>query len=1070
MKRFLAAAAIAPLCFAALEARAQTTINDARTAPVQTSTTGDLTIGAGGSITVPGGAAVTLDSNNTFSNAGLLQIQNATTEATGLLVTSSAGTINNSGTINITDNEELKDLDGDGDTDGPYVSATTPRFGIHVLNPFTGAITNSGQILIRGNNSAGLLVDNGVTGNVSLGGGFVVVGSNSYGARLLGPIVGNVEQTGSISATGENAVGLAVEGPVTGRLVLNGAISATGFRYNYRGTDAQMAKLDADDLLLGGPAVKITQSVSGGILVNGARGNTDDLDPDDNSSTPDITDPNPDEDHDGILDTADLTSSTITSYGPAPALQVGGADAITLGAVGTDVSGYGLVIQGTVTGNGVFDGYSATGAQIGGLGGTVDTGAGISNSGTISGNAVLADATGLNLAAGAIAPTLLNNGSIQAQSTSTAAGSAEPDVTALRIGAGATLGALTNNGSVIAVIAGPKGTATAVLDEAGSLGQITNTGSITAIVQPNDASETLTGHGVALDLRNNTAGVTVTQSANANAALSPSITGDILFGSGSANLNLQQGKITGDVAFGSGTNTFVINGSKSTTVDGVTTTVPDATFLGALTNTGSLSVSVLSGSLLNTSSAAVNLTSLDIGSAGTIGVMVDPAAQGGSRATQYIVSGAANLADGAKIDVAFASKLTQSQTFTIIQAGSLTSAGLDSALLGDTPFLYKTSLTLSGNAINLEIDRRTAAELGLTGNRANAFESIFDAFDRDAGLASSLLGKTNQAGFNELYNQLLPDYSGGVFHSVATGARAVMRAGVEEPEGMVNNQRRSWLQEVGFGTRHEGNGADIAYDSAGFGLAGGVERATGGSGTLGASAAYISADIDDDNRRGDSRLTASALMASVYWRTAVNDRLMLNADLTAGYAWFDSDRNIIDTDDTGAQVLQRQAGGKWSGALAGVRVGAAYNVPMGRFYLRPDVVLDYVYLYEGSYDEKGGGDAIDLAVDSRSSSEAAAEAGLTVGARFGRGFRWGPELRVAYRTNLSERLADTGARLLSGGNPFLLQALDVDQSRLLIRAAIRGGSRYANLAFEATGDIGDIYQAYEGRLIVRFIF
>jgi hypothetical protein len=51
-----------------------------------------------------------------------------------------------------------------------------------------------------------------------------------------------------------------------------------------------------------------------------------------------------------------------------------------------------------------------------------------------------------------------------------------------------------------------------------------------------------------------------------------------------------------------------------------------------------------------------------------------------------------------------------------------------------------------------------------------------------------------------------------------------------------------------------------------------------------------------------------------------------------------------------------------------------------------------------------------------------------------------------------------------------LTALGVDRSRLVVRAALRGGSRYAHLALEGTGDIGDVYTAYEGRLVVRFIF
>jgi outer membrane autotransporter protein len=287
---------------------------------------------------------------------------------------------------------------------------------------------------------------------------------------------------------------------------------------------------------------------------------------------------------------------------------------------------------------------------------------------------------------------------------------------------------------------------------------------------------------------------------------------------------------------------------------------------------------------------------------------------------------------------------------------------------------------------------------------------------------------------------------------------------------MQTDQRRSWLQEVGFTTRRDADGVDVAYDSAGFGLAGGIEDPLKSGGVRGLSLAYVSSDIDDANRRAFSKLTASALLGSVYWRDQLSNGLLLNASLTGGYAWFDSDRHVIDEDSTGARILQRQAGGKWSGALGAARLAASYNLDLGRFYIKPAVTVDYVYLYEDGYREHGGGSAVDLAVNHRTSYEGAAEAGVTFGGHFGRTFKWDPELHVGYRTNISEGLSTTTARFLAGGNPFLMKALGVDQNSLVVRAAVRGGSRYANVALEATGEIGDIYSAYEGRLIVRFIF
>src|SRR5436190_1202503 len=808
-RRFFAAAAMAPLCFAALEARAQTTITDARTTAVQTSTTGDLTISASGSVTVTDAAAVKLDTPATVTNNGTLDVKDAPSPATGILVTAPSGAVITSGVINVTDTEVLKDADGDGDLDGVFVTSTVPKFGIRVTNPFTGNITQSGgQILIRGNNSAAIAVESGMTGDLITRGQSVLVGANSYGIRVTGPLTGNIDIGGSVSAQGENSEAVSVQGPVSGRMIIQGSVTSTGYRYATRQLNFDLSKLDTDDLRQGGPGVRVTSSIVGGLLINATTVNSDNLNPDNDTSTADIPDPHPDEDGDGIPDLNE-SDGVITSFGAAPGLLIAGPGAIVLGNVGTGLSAYGLAIKGTVVGNGLFDGFDGTAVQLGGGGGAVNTSGGVRVAGLVFGSAALANARGMVFAAGASAPTLLVDGQIQAATTSSLG--ASPTATALQIDAGASLASLTNNGVMAAGIQGATGTAIVIKDNAGSLGQITNTGTIHAGLNQVNATDVIVGKSIAMDLSANTTGVAITQTHNTAETVTPTIIGSIALGSGADSLTVLEGAVTGDVDFGAGANSLTINGTKTTTdaTTNVATTVVNGSVTGKVTTTGTLSVAVLSGSLVTSATGSVILTTLNVGSAGTLGFTINPAGGAGDSGTQYLVSGPASFANGSKINLLFGSKLNTTQTFNLVQAANLSNAGLSTELLGATPFIYTTALNTSATSLSVTVGRRPTDQLGLFGSRAAAYDPVFAAFDADPGVSQALLSKTDQASFAQFYNQLLPDYSGGGFHSLATAGRAVMRAQAEEPAGMQTTQRRSWLQEVGFTTKNEGSAAEI---------------------------------------------------------------------------------------------------------------------------------------------------------------------------------------------------------------------------------------------------------------------
>ena len=100
-------------------------------------------------------------------------------------------------------------------------------------------------------------------------GAITVIGDRGVGVRA-DSVSGDVRIRGAITVQGEGSVGVQV-GPIDGQLLLQNAITATGYRSADRLTDAQRAKLDADDLKQGGSAVRITGDVGKGVRSTGRR-------------------------------------------------------------------------------------------------------------------------------------------------------------------------------------------------------------------------------------------------------------------------------------------------------------------------------------------------------------------------------------------------------------------------------------------------------------------------------------------------------------------------------------------------------------------------------------------------------------------------------------------------------------------------------------------------------------------------------------------------------------------------------------------------------------------------------
>src|SRR5690606_6797302 len=287
-------------------------ISTAITQPVKTSTikngaADSITITSSGSVKPSGGTAVTMDSDHAVTNQGTIGISNASGAIGILAAAGTSGNIVNSGTITVDESYTPTDADNDGDLDGPFAQGSN-RFGIRTGGTHSGNVVNSGTITVEGNDPRAIRLVGALTGNLIQDGMTKVVGDRSVGVRA-DAITGNVRQAGEVSAQGEDAIGARFAGDVTGAMVIQGKISSTG----YRNTTAPSStdKLDADDLLQGGPVVLIEGNVTGGIHLAVAP---KDSDADDK-----------DEDDDGIED-AKEGNAALTSYGAAPALAVGATD------------------------------------------------------------------------------------------------------------------------------------------------------------------------------------------------------------------------------------------------------------------------------------------------------------------------------------------------------------------------------------------------------------------------------------------------------------------------------------------------------------------------------------------------------------------------------------------------------------------------------------------------------------------------------------------------------------------------------------------------------------------------
>lgn len=1038
-RRLRLLAAAAPFAILAAPSHAQTITSEVTT-PVTTSTAnggaaGDVTISPTGSVTLPSGSAVTIDSDNSVDNQGVISIEDAD-DAVGIRANPGVTSgVLNSGAISITESAALADTDNDGDLDGPLATGER-RVGILIEGgaPFTGNINNQSgaSITVEGNESAGIRTAGQLDGNLTSSDGITVLGDDSFGIDIQNGVTGDINLDGATTARGSNAAGVSVMGDVGGALDIGGSVLSSGFRETSRRSTADSrALLDADDLINAGPALAVGGSLGEGLLI------------------------------DGPVDSSDNTpSGTVQQIGSGPAVLISAAwDA----ARATDVvvspvtgSTYGLVNRGLINASGVNDGFSATALRIegsGGLNAIVD--GGILVGGGITASAFDADSMAIDIRDGGSTPTL--DVSADASVTATAESSGNDSATAINVAAGGSLPQIINDGRIIASVNDGPGATTAILDASGTLLLVENAGAIRAVNALAADSTDTPGDQVAIDLSTATADAVVRQLQRSADATAPDIRGDIRFGSGADLLDIQSGAVDGDVAFGDGADQIRITGSGSLS--------------GALSDSdGLLVVYVEDGTLSLENTGDLNISELTVGADGQLEFVVD-ATSGTTVAPRLVVAGDATLADGAALAPRLLGISTTAQSFEIINAANLVApADIADIVSTNIPYLYEAELVRdpgNANAVLLTLAPRSSTSLGMNTNQAAAYPAVLASLATNADVGTALANLSTEAEFFSAYNQLLPDYSSAALQLAAANLDSAVGA-VGTRLNAVRAQREGetgvWVSEYGVYQDRDSDAASPGWRGQGFGLAAGVDRPFGPFYAVGANLA-MAANQWEEREGFDDPVSVITAHFGAYAAAAFGN-FLFDAYAGGGGDFYDSNRDVRFAN------LTRETSAEWSGYHANASMRASYEITSGPLIILPTVSIDYLRLEEDGYSESGGGAGIDLEVLDRTSDSTTATAMLVVGGRFNRTGRtwWSPRLRVGYRSALSSSAPVTMARFAGSTNYFTLMASDLPDSGAIAGFSFAAGSRHSSFVFDYDADIRDGFLGHVARVSFRFVF
>lgn len=1062
-----------------------------RTTPADTTTgdgngPGNITVQAGGSITVSGATAATINSSNSLTNSSTIS-NNQESNATAVLVQTTKngvannliGSINNLGGINVLGPSTTSSL----------VTADVLNAGIKVsgLGTLTGDIVNaslsggttesptvtSGSILVGGNGSSGILLQSNLIGNLANNGSIVLNGNNTFGIATTGRITGNFTQGGVLTAGGTGAIGVYLGGGIDGTALFSGSITAGTGSVRTSTNGVTLVTLDPTPAKAG---IWIAGDVTQGINVLGNR-----LTRAEEAKDPTTA---------GTITPPDSTTAVVGNAGMI--IGQGGLASpanITISA-GSATSGFSFKNQGNILVDGTTKGLVTTGIDIHGLlsGGTIYTtrlGDGIWNDkGNIEAAAQDAQVTGLSIGSYAVVSRFQNDGDFlisTVDSTSSAltgkAGTKGGNAYGLLIDALGVMPNFGNSGNFVVSAQGGATSAYGIVDRSGTLVNIVNSGLINTAVQ-NGSTGTLT----AIDLSANTKGASINNTGTiignvflgaGNSAITltgkdASIAGNITFQNGATKtgnsaFTMNGGLVTGIASLGNGTHTVTLtNGAKATG--------------GIAQGTGKLTLNVDASALTILSARPIVASSATFTGASVLTFDINSNAatlpNGILQSTGTVTFGA-----GSKITAALTGLIDGTKAITAIRANSLV-LGAPLSQIATSPNSYINATTFSldttnPNTLLLTVRRKTATELALGQNRAAIYNGFTTAMNADVPLVTAISALQTKEEFEASLSKLLPDSSGALQQAalnnqeMAGGAIRRRLVGVAKngmPDHAAGDIPSFWAQAIGDYSDQRARGEQNGFDIWGLGIAFGADAPVF-DGTTNLGLAFT-------ETWHSANLKTSAKSPIEFYNTQANfygrytgDLFYAQAIAGGGYNSYNQDRHV----DIGG--VSRLALGKWKGYEYGGSLEAGFFTKFSQYQFTPYVRASYLRNHENAYTETGGGTGVNLTVAAHNPENARASAGFT----FDRDFPvfYDSYIEAEFRANYTrEFMADSYAvtAQFSTGPSFTSFSNVRYPNRANVGFGIAHKDSYSSVSVDYDSELSKGYLAHKVAVTARFRF
>jgi len=628
---------------------------------------------------------------------------------------------------------------------------------------------------------------------------------------------------------------------------------------------------------------------------------------------------------------------------------------------------------------------------------------------------------------------LVKNGGAQGSIIASVAGPTSGNgAVAINIAQNANLPSIINSGLIQATASTGDTTisnisAIGIVDASGTLTYIQNNGTIQALATTLDDDSQA---AIAIDLRGDKGGSNASFGVEILDQATPeqtaSIVGDIMFGTGDHQIVKVLGASTdkralilGDISFGggstAGTDELIIG--NFATVDGAVTANP---LLGV-----KVDVQQNGTFIVTNDKTALNAYSFNVDADGTLDLAVKE-----SFNTGIIESaGPITLQPGANLNIDYASFIPEDSVFVLMTAPT----GADNLVVSDLdiynaqldlnkPFLFDSvELSIQASAtpglqqLQLEVDPKTAAELGLTGYATQMLPLANQALVNDDVLGAAMVaGIVDQKSAQQAYDQFAPDVTGGAraiamsLTDQATGPVAA-RQRILRMYGKASGEVTLWGQEFAEFIKDPGNSStgQTGFKDHGFGFVLGMDGGDPKVGWYGGALTFYSGDIVEALPR-DSHTNTLWYMLTGYtdWR---GRGLFLDTKFDVGYVNLKSKRfldltipsNTVGGDPT--HVID-EADGNRPGLVgsAGFTTGAI--LAYGATTITPQLSMDAMTLREEGYTEThpkaapGNGSGFDLTTKSYYANSLRAFVGADIRQDMDFGdFFLQPDVRLGYR-------------------------------------------------------------------------